>query len=569
MVRLFNSRETNFSHNEYVLNEIISCRVTEELNGDYTLELEYPLEDSKNISSNIVVDSIISVPSIDSREDQLFRVLQKETSLTTVTVECQAMLLADLKVNAVRSATLTGLTRKQAVTQIFNNCLNPHSYTVGNLDTNSNTNVILNVSEGSPLTAIINSEYSILTEYGGDYIIDNNKLDIIDSRGTDNGLVIEYGKNLSSIEETIDNIDFATVLIPKSGDYRLPEYSIESPLVGNYEKRYFKEVELNLNIWDGKDTKKDDQITIDEAYTLMRSTCNKMFTVDKVDQLTFNYTVDFVQLSKTEEYKNYAILETVNLGDAVTIRHKKLNLDLQGRVNKISYTVNSEGITTIDKVEIGFARKTITDIIKDTVQQIKFARDEIMLSVSNEIDGVNSKLDIQANKISAVVESKDGGMSWQLSEHAFVVACVGASNSNVTIDSTGLIVNNGMINVKNKNGNTVFTVNTSGKCTALQGFIVEDTDGECCRITSDGLKLTNSSGYTGTIKAHPEHTAVFVSDDMYIGKDLRILQDLTVTGYVEIGDYGYVSKDLTVAGTLYIGDKTLQQVIDARINALK
>lgn len=47
MVRLFNSRETDFSHNEYVLNEIISCKVTEELNGDYTLELEYPLDDSK------------------------------------------------------------------------------------------------------------------------------------------------------------------------------------------------------------------------------------------------------------------------------------------------------------------------------------------------------------------------------------------------------------------------------------------------------------------------------------------------------------------------------------------
>ncbi|MFT8348700.1 phage tail spike protein, partial [Clostridium saccharoperbutylacetonicum] len=539
----------------------------EGLNDDYIAELEYPLEDSKGISSNLNIDYILSIPTIDNRPDQLFRIIDKDTSLTTVTVQCQSKLLADLKVNAVRPATLTGLTRKQAVAQIFNSCLNPHSYTVGNLDTNSNTNVILNVSEGNPLTPTIGDKTSVITEYGGEYRVDNNNLDIIDSRGADNGVVIEYGKNISSISEKINNIDLATVLIPKSGDYRLPEYQIVSPNAGAYSKLYSKIIELNLNIWDGKDTKKDDQITIDEAYTLMRQTCNKMFTVDKVDQMKFNYTVDFVQLSQTEEYKNYAILETVNLGDTVTIRHKKLNLDLQGRVNKISYTVNSEGITTIDKVEIGFARKTITDIIKDTVQQIKFARDEIMLSVSNEIDGVNAKLDIQANKISAVIESKDGGASWQLSEHAFVVACVGASNSNVTIDSTGLIVNNGKIQVKNNSGKTVFYVNTSGKCNAVGGFYVDDGSGECCRITIDGLKLTNSNGYTGTIKVHPDHTALLVSDDMYIGKDLRILQDLTVTGYVEIGNYGYVDKDFTVGGTLFIGDKTLQQIIDARIAA--
>ncbi|NRW46537.1 hypothetical protein [Clostridium beijerinckii] len=81
MVRLFNSRETDFSHNEYVLNEIISCKVTEELNGDYTLELEYPLDDSKGISNNLVVGAIISVPTIDSRENQLFRVIKKRQTL--------------------------------------------------------------------------------------------------------------------------------------------------------------------------------------------------------------------------------------------------------------------------------------------------------------------------------------------------------------------------------------------------------------------------------------------------------------------------------------------------------
>lgn len=42
MIRLFKNNETNFNHNEFVLNEIISCKPVEAINDDYTTELEYP-----------------------------------------------------------------------------------------------------------------------------------------------------------------------------------------------------------------------------------------------------------------------------------------------------------------------------------------------------------------------------------------------------------------------------------------------------------------------------------------------------------------------------------------------
>lgn len=550
LIRLFRSTETDFTHNEWILNEIISCKPSEAINDDYTTELEYPLEDSKNISSNLVVGSIVSIPTIDSRPDQLFRIIDKDTSITTITVQMQAKLLADLKENRVRAMTLTGLTRKQAIQSVLNSCLDTHPYIVGNLDTNTNTNVIVNIPEGSALSAIIGDKNSILSEYGGEFIVNNNTIDIVDSRGSDNGVIIEYGKNISSISEKINNTDLATVLIPKSGDYRLPEYSIESPRVNQYEKRYFKDVDMNLNIWDGKDEKKDDQVTIEEAYTLMRSTCNKMFNVDKVDQLTFNYTVDFVQLSQTEEYKNYAILETVNEGDTVTIKHKKLNLNLQGRVNKISYSVDSEGNKTIDTVEIGFARKNITDIIKDTVKQIKFAKDEITLAVNNSITKVNTQLKLQDGKISAVVESEDGGMTWQLSKSAFIVACTGASNSNVTIDANGLTVNNNKIRLKNSSGDTVFYVNTKGKCNADGGFIVDDGNASCY-INSSGIKLTGSNGNIAKIEIidDSDYSGTYIRDDLYVEDVCRIF------GKLRVHDTAWFYKKV------YVGDESLEDMI--------
>ncbi|CAI3193076.1 phage tail spike protein [Clostridium neonatale] len=522
-VRLYNSKETDFTHNENVLTEIESCKVTEELNGDYTVELEYPLDDSKDISNSLVVGAIPSVPAIDSRNNQLFRIIAKDTDSFSTTIQGQAKFLADLKENRVKAMTLTGLTRKQAIQTVLNAALEPHIYTVGNLDTNTNNDVIVNIQEGSVLSAIIGEENSILSEYGGEFIVNNDTIDIIDSRGSNNGVTIEYGKNLSSIKESIDLTDLATVLIPKSGDYRLPEYVIESPNVNKYEKRYFQEVEFSLDIWDGTDEQGEEQITEAEAYELMRATCNKMFSNDHVDQITFNYEVNMIELSKTEEYKDYAILETVNLGDTVTVKHKKLNLDLQGRVNKIVYRVNSEGETLLDTVEIGFKKKDITDIISDTVKSIQFAKNEIKLQVKNDIDKVNTELNLQDGKISAVVESNDGGMTWQLSKNAFIVACTGASNSNVTIDTNGLTVNNNKIKLKNSSGDTVFYVNTKGVCNAVGGFIVEDDD-TTCEIDSTGILLTGPNGKTAKIEILDDGTysGTYMRDDLYVEDVLRV-----------------------------------------------
>lgn len=553
-VRLYKSTETDFTHNENVLTDIESCKVTEELNGDYTVELEYPLDDSKEIASSLIAGAILSVPTIDSRENQLFRIIAKDTDSFSTTVQGQAKLLADLKANRIRSKTLTGLTRKQAIANILSSALEPTGYTVGNLDNNTNTNIIIDVQEGNLLDAIIGAENSILSGYGGEFIVNNNTIDIINSRGVDNGIVIEYGKNLSSIKERIDLTDLATVLIPKSGDYRLPEYTIESPLVGNYEKRYFQEVEFNFDIWDGENDKQYGQVTIDEAYALMRTSCNNMFNVDHVDQITFNYEVNMIELNKTEEYKDYAILETVNLGDTVTVKHKKLNLNLKGRVNKIVYKVNSNGETLLDTVEIGFKKKDITDIISDTVKQIEFTKNEISLEVKNTDRKLTARLDIQEDKIDAVVEEDGTGMGWELSQEAFKVACVGASESYVIINADGLEIHDGKFRIYN-GSNRIFYVNTSGTCTADGGFVVDDGD-TSCTIDATGIELVGENGNTAKIE--------IIDDDTYSGTYVR--DDLYVEDVCRVFGTFHAEKNVWVGNNLYIGGDNILDIIQDMID---
>lgn len=553
MIKLWNSTEQNFKGNKWVLTETKRADITDITNGEFSLDLEYPLKDNKGLSKNIIRGKLITCPVKDGRPDQQFRIRKVDKTSTGVIVYAQAKLIADLGSNYIKAMTLTGLTRKQAIQAVLNSALDPHSFVVGNLDTNTNNNVIVNIPEGTVLNALIGSENSILSKYGGEFIINNNEFNIVDSRGSYHNFTIAYGKNISSIKETTDDTDLATVLIPKNGDYRLPEYKIESPNVGVYEKRYFKEVELNLNIWDGTNEKGEDQITIAEAYTIMRTICNNMFLIDKVDQINFNYSIDLVALSKTEEYKEYSILEVSNNGDIVKIKHKILNLDLIGRISKTIYNVL---LDKYSKVEVGFTKQDITDIINTTVKSIQFAKQEISLKVENvkktlsaEIkvtensilekvadadSGLQGQINVQANKINAVVEQDGTGMGWELNKSAFKVACVGSSGASVTINENGLTVDDGKFKIK-KNGSTKFYVSTGGRCTADGGFVVEDGD-TTCEIDSTGILLTGANGNTAKIEILDDGTysGTYIRDDLYVEDVLRVFGKLRADGGITV-----------------------------------
>ncbi len=540
MIRLWNSTEQNFKGNKWVLNEAIKSDVTEVVNGEFALDLEYPLQDQKELSKYLLRGNIITCPVMDTRDEQQFRIRKADKTGRTVTIYAQAKLIADLGSNYIKAMTITGKTRKEAIQMVLDAALERHSFIVGNLDANANRNVTVNIQEGTVLSALIGSKNSILSEYGGEFIIDNNIFDIVDSRGKNRNFKILYGKNIASIKETIDDADLATVLIPKSGDYRLPEYVIESPKVANYEKKYFKEVELNLNIWDGDGEKGENQITEEEAYTTMRETCNNMFISNKVDQPTFNYEIDLISLRKAEEYKEYNIVEKVYLGDVVTVKHKILNLDLEGNVSKTIYNV------LLDKyksVEIGFNKQDITDIIKDTAITANTA----------------------SNKINQITETSTDGVTTELSKKAFKVTCSKASGTNVTIDAEGLTVNNGKILVKNSNGDIVFTVNVDGKCTAIQGFAVEDGDEECCYIDKTGVQITNENGYTSKISVVMDSE----SASLLFPDHARFKKNVHIEGTTELLGDCTVDGDFGANGNFWIKGQSLTSIIQDMIDASK
>lgn len=552
MIRLWNSTETNFKGNLWVLNETTSANVTEITNGEFSLDLEYPLKDSKDLSKYFLRGNLITCPVIDDRPEQQFRIRKVDKTSNGVIIYAQAKLIADLSNNYIRPITLTGLTRKQAIQAVLNATLEPHSFIVGNLDTNTTNNVIVNIPEGTVLNALIGTENSILSEYGGEFIINNDTFDIVDSRGANRKFKISYGKNIASIKESIDDTDLATVLIPKSGDYRLPEYYIESPKVANYEKRYFKDVEFNLDIWDGEGEKGKDQITLAEAYALIRTTCNNMFLKDKIDQVAFNYAIDLISLRKTEEYKDYNIVEKVYIGDTVTVKHKLLNLDLEGKVNKTIYNVLLDKYSS---VEIGFTKQDITDIINTAIKNIKFTEQNILLKVSNLDNTLTGKLEITATEIRSEVADTKKELNSTITQTATDIRTEVNDTKNglqTSINQTASAIN---LRVDNLDKST--SVSISALEDSIENSVSKDNFSTLIKQNASSV-VTAIHGETDN-KVTIDSAGLTITDGGFIFEDSngdRILQALP-TGGIRIGK--------NISSTWYtnvmIGSKYLYELI--------
>jgi len=143
----------------------------------------------------------------------------------------------------------------------------------------------------------------------------------------------------------------------------LPEKYIDSQYIGNYPHPKIKTQDFS-DI--GSDTELG--ITEEMAIVLLRTSATAYMVEGKIDVPTFNYAVNFLELSKTEEYKNYAVLERVYLGDTVTIKHSKLGIDLKAKVIKTTKNVLTQ---RLEKVELGSFKPNIATGIRGDIQGVK------------------------------------------------------------------------------------------------------------------------------------------------------------------------------------------------------
>ena len=286
-----------------------SCIVTEELNGAYELEMKHPYDDGgkwKRIERGRILYA--STP----RGMQPFRIYYVKPTMKEIAVNARHIFY-DLLDNQCEPISHSG-TAGAALTALQAAFAYPMPFS---FDTDISLTGALTTGRMNPVQALLSDDdeaTSFVKGYGGELLRDGFRVSLRAALGQDRGVAIRYGKNLVGLEVTEDESEVKTRIVcyGKNGSATL-----ESPHINDYI--YPKIHTLT------EESKSVSEVQA-EAQKLLDEGC---------DIPSINIKVDFVALEKTVEYREYAVLEEVFLGDMVTVINTKMGFRKQAKV--ISY----------------------------------------------------------------------------------------------------------------------------------------------------------------------------------------------------------------------------------------
>lgn len=357
---LYSPKETEFgSFGLGVLSDCVSCTVTEERNGIFECEFQYPV--SGLHFDSLQNDCLIKVKPNETKEPQLFRIYQISKPLNGI-VTCKAEHLS-YRLNSITVSPFTAGSAAEALVKLKANSAIENPFTFW---TDLSTKAQMTVEVPSSCRSLLGgTEGSFLDVYGGEFEWDNYTVKIHKNRGQDNGVVIEYGKNLTDLnqEEVISNL--ITGVHPywrSTGTEEEPgelvELDGEKVITVRTDYSYPRIIPLDLS---GE---------FEEKPTSQQLEQKAREYIEKSGILvpSVSLKVSFAPLWQSPEYEQYQLLERVSLCDEVTVRFLKLGVDAKAKVIKTTYDVLREKYTSI---ELGDAKSNFADTVLDTMKEIE------------------------------------------------------------------------------------------------------------------------------------------------------------------------------------------------------
>ncbi|HEP1823977.1 TPA: phage tail protein [Streptococcus suis] len=332
MICLYMADESLFEHNGLGIldNDLKKCHVEEELNNLYTLTAQYPLwaKFGKSIRNGL----IIKAPTPNG--DQLFRIYQSKPSMGMLEIHA-FHIFYDLAFNFVEDTNIVSKSGQAWLQQLSQNTQYRHPFTFfSDISTVAGSRVVRkNCVEILLNTSLDNS---FVNRFGGEILRDNFKVYFNRAIGENRGFKIRHKKNLKGYTANIDDKSVITRIMPIGFDgLLLPEKYVDSPRISDYPFPRIGKVEVDVKAAVGENADAKDAIPLNEAHVKMRSLVRERFGL--IDVPTCSYEVDFVELSKTKEYADFQNLETVRIGDTVTVSHDEDGFYVEAKVIRYEY----------------------------------------------------------------------------------------------------------------------------------------------------------------------------------------------------------------------------------------
>lgn len=393
------------------LYEATECTCSNEINGQYELKLSYPR--SGKYFKDIQRNSIIKAKVSDTGNDQLFEVYKITKSIKNTVSISAKHISYDLSDNLLFP--FKAYNTSEAMSAINNtNNLEGDTYNKFRISCNFSNDGLMKIE--SPVTlrsAIIGDSNSFVSIYGGELYADNFNLAIKDNIGSDKGVTLRYGRNITDLSQDISIENAVTAFLPywlgtktleddrghpktipwiiKGSKYYSPNHDkfprekvqaidVTSYIVINSRDKQYQsqtEEEKKEEAWTNKNKvvinsdQKDTSNVFPSEADVNKALEFYIKDKERINELKFGVpeistTISFVKLRDTEEYKDVAALETVDLGDIITVIFPELDISAKAEVKSIDYNVLKERYNSIT---LGEFKKTFTSILRNEQAQ--------------------------------------------------------------------------------------------------------------------------------------------------------------------------------------------------------
>ena len=394
-------KETVMTKNKIILDNICrSCTVEEDItSGNYILDADF-LIDSQGLWENLVEESVLKVKVDYGTEIFVIKKVKKQSKhISVVAVQMTIHACNTLWLEDVRPTNTNG---QGALSHMLTNAVGKKKEIV--LQSNISVTNTAYYQRKRLQEALLGADNSFIERWGGEVLRRGYTLSINDRIGTDRGVVIRRGKNLTGFEGTTDLDQLCTMAKGVGFDGITHEGYVMSPLAEQYDQYYPREFKYDdVKVKTENDTEGYD--TLEEAQAELIRRVNLEYSKNHVDELRAEYNLSFIPLSMTEEYKHLAS-EVIYLGDTVKIQETLLGIDLKVRVISRKYDVMKQKpiSMTLSNIPIEEKRTTVSDsaIIKQLKDQIKQNNN----SVAEYSGSTNSYVLYRQNEILAM-DSKD------------------------------------------------------------------------------------------------------------------------------------------------------------------
>lgn len=372
MIRIFDERETDFSHDGIeILDDItISCISEREINGTWFLNAEFLRDEDK--SNSIENRRILKVPT--AINEQLFRIVSMKVTKSKIMVYAEHIFF-DNRYNFIADTYVVQKDGNNALQQMMGACQYKNNFRgLSTVPTIASTRLIRKTF----IDAIMgDSDNSFINRWGGEIELDNFDFKIKSEIGENRGVEVTYGHNMQGFEGEIDESGVITRVMPEGfNGILLPEKYVDSPLIDNYafpriQKVYISSIKVKENPED-----EDGFDTEEEAHEALRQYVANLYAIENIDKPSVNIRVNFINLEKTDQFKN-EVFEKVYLGDTLKVNLEKYGFDVTSRVISERYDNRNDRFVEIElghsKVnvlkEVSNVQQTIDGILEQLKQQ--------------------------------------------------------------------------------------------------------------------------------------------------------------------------------------------------------